>query len=391
MVTAWGQAAGSPCLVATSALGAGLDYPSVRRVVHVDAPSGLVDYGQETGRAGRDGLHASCVTLLPPKWSVDWGRRYRTDFLQEDCAQMDAWLRWGGCLRQKLTAYLDGSLEGGRYGVTCHQADGIERAACSRCRSGPGPSQAPPEPQDGQPPRGKAASLTLDSLSLTSSSGEEESAGQGNPQTGPGGISSTACSRPRRDSSSAGSSGSSERDVTDIEVWSVADCMRRQRTMQDAETQSWYEQRLATWGRACILCSFRSRRQASFPHPDCMQREYSQSLTDFRRSIRFDNGVGCFRCGQPMAICERKGQGNCRYPWFVWHCCWVAVHEDRLHALELLQALGGPDMSLHAVPETHPHLLGWLGRGCRVFGSVRSSNALRLASVWIDRLDRRCI
>ena len=45
MVTAWCQGRDSPYLVATSALGAGLDYPSVRRVVHVDAPSGLVDYG----------------------------------------------------------------------------------------------------------------------------------------------------------------------------------------------------------------------------------------------------------------------------------------------------------------------------------------------------------
>ncbi|KAL2038903.1 hypothetical protein N7G274_008425 [Stereocaulon virgatum] len=112
MVTVWSQAAGSPCLVATSALSAlsaGLDYPSVRRVVHVDAPSGLVDYGQETGRAGRDGLHAIYLTLLPPKWCVNWDRRHRSNFLQEDRAQMESFLSSSHCLRQKLTSYLDGS------------------------------------------------------------------------------------------------------------------------------------------------------------------------------------------------------------------------------------------------------------------------------------------
>ncbi len=167
MVTAWYQGTHSPCLVATSALSAGLDYPSVRRVVHVDAPSGLVDYGQETGRAGRDGLHAICLTLLPPKWCVNWDRRYRSDFLQEDCAQMEAFLNSSHCLRQKLTSYLDGST-GGRYGVTCNQADGIHRAACSICSRTPSSRMTQPEPLRMQSPDEKAGSILHESSSLAS-------------------------------------------------------------------------------------------------------------------------------------------------------------------------------------------------------------------------------
>ena len=40
------KAGDSPFLITTSALGAGVDYPSLRRVIHVDAPKGLVAYGQ---------------------------------------------------------------------------------------------------------------------------------------------------------------------------------------------------------------------------------------------------------------------------------------------------------------------------------------------------------
>lgn len=54
VLTAWNQGASSPMRVATSTLSAGVDYPSVRGIIHLDAPTGLLDYAQETGPAERD-------------------------------------------------------------------------------------------------------------------------------------------------------------------------------------------------------------------------------------------------------------------------------------------------------------------------------------------------
>ena len=50
-------------LCATVAFGVGMDVPAINLVIHWDAADTLLDFVQQTGRAGRDGSACTCITF----------------------------------------------------------------------------------------------------------------------------------------------------------------------------------------------------------------------------------------------------------------------------------------------------------------------------------------
>ncbi len=53
-------------LTATTAFGMGVDLPDIRLVIHDFLPGSVIDYAQQSGRAGRDGQEADCILLIDP-------------------------------------------------------------------------------------------------------------------------------------------------------------------------------------------------------------------------------------------------------------------------------------------------------------------------------------
>ena len=99
-------------IVATSALGLGVDIPDIRCIIHVGQPRTLLDYAQESGRAGRDGLRSEAVIIQPaglgpPKWEAEGVAPQEIDRVECYMEPRD-----GSCRRVVLDRYLDGTVDG---------------------------------------------------------------------------------------------------------------------------------------------------------------------------------------------------------------------------------------------------------------------------------------
>jgi ATP-dependent DNA helicase RecQ len=100
-------------IVATVAFGMGIDKPDVRFVAHLDMPGSIEAYYQETGRAGRDGLHADAWMLYGLSDVVQRRRMIEQSEAPEtrkrvERAKLDAMLAYcelSTCRRARLLEY----------------------------------------------------------------------------------------------------------------------------------------------------------------------------------------------------------------------------------------------------------------------------------------------
>jgi len=91
-------------IVATNALGLGIDVPDIRAVVHIEMPSRMADYAQQSGRAGRDGQRSEAIVIRLDAQ----GRSRRVRPLMAEHAAADRYIRGDACRRVILDSVMDG-------------------------------------------------------------------------------------------------------------------------------------------------------------------------------------------------------------------------------------------------------------------------------------------
>lgn len=116
-------------IMATNALGMGINIPDIRSVIHLGQPRTILDYAQESGRAGRDGFPSEAIIIQPE--GEDIGYRHRPPWMQESEEERQRVERYmfpvdgpSGCRRVVLDEYLDGHVR--------QQCEGDE-SACDGC------------------------------------------------------------------------------------------------------------------------------------------------------------------------------------------------------------------------------------------------------------------
>jgi hypothetical protein len=147
-------------IAATSALGMGIDILDIQCVIHLGRPRTLLDYGQESGRAGRDGLASEAVIMHPQGWDdLDpWVDQVSDAEFERVQAYMEV-VEGVGCQRYVLDQYLDGTVDGYTR-QQCQDTD-PDKLPCDGCC---------PDWQDNQTPTPPPASPSAASPSAASPS-----------------------------------------------------------------------------------------------------------------------------------------------------------------------------------------------------------------------------
>jgi RecQ family ATP-dependent DNA helicase len=244
-------------VVATSALGMGVDIPDIRLIVHVDEPRNMLDYAQESGRAGRDGLMSRVVVV---RWKRDVEKGERDELVVRFMDNDEE------CRRVVMSEYLDG-----RFGrVAC---EGRE-VRCDVCIERWKSKQE--QVMDGQVVVERQ--VVYEQMVVNKQVQQER----------------VEFRRQEQDRGAGGSRFSEQR----RNVW-----MDREKI----------ERELARWKGICVVCMV-ERRDSKHSISQCKNEKGKMAEEErqvAQRKISYEPYSGCYKCGVPQDICQRfEDNGN---------------------------------------------------------------------------------
>jgi superfamily II DNA helicase RecQ len=275
-----GFAAGNQrVIVATSALGMGVDIPDIRCIVHIDWPFSMLDYAQESGRAGRDRLRSEAVMI------VQEGGQQAAEDKQEEVEQqlVQAYVgNEGGtatCRRVVLDGYLDRQEE---ERVGCEEGE----EKCDVCRG---------EETDDEHDKEEENEMEDEMEGAIEDEMEGEMEGK----------------------------MEDEREAAQ-RVFQQQEQARRgprqtfiQQRQQEFANVEWLRRQLAWWANRCGTCEAAGNGQSGHDIRQCWRAESQpakEMIGKIEEKIRFDDYSGCFWCGVPQEICKRwEDNGRGRY------------------------------------------------------------------------------
>ena len=239
-------------LIATSVFGTGIDVPDIRLFIHVTMPDNLREYGQESGRCGRDGQFSRAIIV-------------RGAWPGQD-ARVKAYVDGQGCRRVQLDEYLDGDATR----TQCQEGE----AVCDRCSIArqdrtpvPGLVSTAPRQQPATPDKFVESSTLV-------------VAGRSSPER--------RFERREREQAQAD----------------------ERRVEQARDRQAWYSKlrdRLFQWKNVCVVC-YQRGDASGHPISRCQHADGKRAECERKRAhreIRYPDMHVCFRCGVPRVMCDR--------------------------------------------------------------------------------------
>jgi superfamily II DNA/RNA helicase len=249
-------------VVATSALGMGVDIPDIRLIVHADEPRNMMDFAQESGRAGRDGVRSRSVVV-------------RGHDVTED-GLMEQWLGGSGCRRVGMARYLDGD--------DTKERCSDEEIRCDGC-----------EEELGE--RGYEEIMRDDVRAVVVTTEEAEAAE----------VEEAEVEEVDQD----GSRQYEEQQRIHRVMRMRAEEARR----EEVSLVERLDRRLQQWKGICAVCRGMG---LDYHHivTNCVEpdgREAARYIKSVRNKVKFEAYTCCFKCGVPQSICQRyrdDGDGN---------------------------------------------------------------------------------